>query len=183
MRVAVIGANGAGKTTLIEDFVAARREYQREEEPYWGLVQQGMPFAGGASLPDLEEQLDASAALILAQDSGQIVFDRCPIDFIAYLEVVGEDEAIEWMPSGKQLRQVEHALSTLDLLVFLPVSRPDEIAARIELPRLRGRVDARLKAILREDARGLLGGVRPKLLEISGDRDARVRRLAKAIGP
>ena len=67
MRIAVIGTHGSGKSTLIEDFVAQRACYAREDEPYWALAQNGIPFADGASLPDLEEQLAAELRTILAR--------------------------------------------------------------------------------------------------------------------
>ena len=182
MRIAVTGTHGSGKTTLIEDFAAAYPAYEREEEPYWGLAQQGVVFADGASLPDLETQLSASAELILAQTGTSVVFDRCPLDFIAYLEVVGEGEGIDWAPSGKQLRRIEQALASLDLLIFVPLVKPDEIAVSIELPRLRARVDSRLKSILRDDALGLVEGAGLRVVEIGGSRSERVRELARAAG-
>jgi hypothetical protein len=182
MRVAVTGTHGIGKTTLIEDFVETHRDYEREEEPYWGLAQQGVAFADGASLPDLEEQLVASAELILARaGDANVVFDRCPIDFIAYAEVVGEQQGIDWAPSGKVLRRIEQALAALDLLVFIPLTRPDEISIAIELPKLRAKVDARLKSILRDDALGVLEGTGLRVVEISGSRPQRAQELARAV--
>ena len=182
MRIAVTGTHGSGKSTLIEDFVAVHPAYQREEEPYWGLVQQGVAFADGASLPDLETQLNASAELILARaGDANVIFDRCPLDFIAYLEVVGAAEGLDWTPSGKLLRSIERALATLDLLVFVPLSKPDEIGVAIELPKLRAEVDNRLKSILRDDALDLLEGTGLRVVEISGSRPQRVQELARAV--
>ena len=136
MRIAVPGTHGRGKTTLIDDFADAHRDYERELEPYWALAQQGVVFADGVSLPDLEAQLEASVGMILARASDpKVIFDRCPIDFIAYLEAVAEGEGIEWTPTGKLLGKIERALAAVDLLVFLPLSHPDEIATTIEFPR------------------------------------------------
>ena len=182
MRIAVTGTHGSGKTTLIDDFVEAHSDYERELEPYWAMAQSGIPFADGASLADLEEQLVASTTLIRARaDAPNVIFDRCPIDFIAYLEVVGEAEGIEWEPSGKLLAGIERALEAIDLLAFVPLVRRDEIRAAIELPRLRHQVDARLKAILRDDALELLEQG-PTRIELCGSRDERVRMLSRAIG-
>ena len=182
MRIAVTGTHGSGKTTLIDDFVEAHPHYEREQEPYWGMVQSGVPFADGVSIPDLEEQLAASVKLMLARaDAPDVIFDRCPIDFIAYLEVVGEAEGIEWEPSGKLLGRIEKALAAIELLAFVPLVRPDEIRTAIEFPRLRQQVDARLKGILRDDALELLGHG-PRIVELGGGRDARVQMLSQAIG-
>jgi hypothetical protein len=182
MRIAVTGTHGSGKTSLIDDFADRHRDYEREEEPYWALAQNGVPFADGVSLPDLEEQLEASAGMIIARaGDANVIFDRCPLDFIAYLEVVGEGQGIDWAPSGKQLARIERALAAIELLVFLPLSRPDEIGTAIEFPKLRAKVDARLKSILRDDALELLEGG-PRLLELRGSRDARLDALSAAIG-
>lgn len=181
MRIAVTGTHGSGKTTLIDDFVDTHRDYEREQEPYWALAQQGVPFADGVSLPDLERQLAASAGMILARGGdAKVIFDRCPIDFIAYLEVVAEGEGGEWAPTGKLLGRIERALAALDLLVFLPLSQPDEIATTIEFPRLRAQVDRRRKSILRDDSLGLLESG-PRVVELKGRRNDRLRKLSAAI--
>ncbi len=177
MRIAVTGAHGTGKTTLIEDFAAAHPAYQHVQEPYWELAQQGTPFADGATA-DLEEQLRQSCALILGTPGADVIFDRCPLDFIAYLDVVGPKEGFEWTPDGKLLVQIEKALATLDLIAFLPITGPDEIAVAIELPKLRARVDARLKRMLRDDELELLGEGRPRLVELRGKPAARLNQLA-----
>lgn len=180
MRIAVTGTHGSGKSTLIDDFIAAHPGYEHEQEPYWALAQQGTPFADGATSADLEEQLEQSCAMILGSAAAcDVIFDRCPLDYIGYLEVVGAQEGFEWTPSGKLLGKIEKAVCTLDLLVFVPLSRPDEIEAAIEFPKLRSRVDARLKAIVRDNELGLLED-RPRLLEVRGTRAERLAQLAEA---
>jgi hypothetical protein len=181
MRIAITGTHGSGKTTLIDDFIAAYPGYEHEQEPYWALAQQGTPFADGVTSADLEEQLELSCTMILASAaSHDIVYDRCPLDFIAYLEVVGAQEGFEWTPSGKLLGRIEKALATLSLVVFLPLSRPDEINVTIEFPRLRSKVDARLKAIIRDDELGLLEGG-PDIVELRGTRSERLARLGNVV--
>lgn len=182
MRLAITGTHGTGKTTLLEDFVGALPSYEAVPEPYWLLAQQGTPFADGPTSGDLEEQLEQSCTLILSTAGQvQVVFDRCPLDFIAYLDVVSAAEGFEWTPSGKLLGRIERALATLDLVVFLPLSRPDEITVPIEFPKLRASTDSRLKAILRNDELGLLDAG-PRILELSGTRTQRLDRLVAEAG-
>lgn len=176
MRIAVTGTHGSGKTTLVEDLVAAAKGYEAVPEPYWLLVQQGVVFADGPSVADLEEQLKQSCALILATSEADVVFDRCPLDFLAYLDVVSAAEGFEWSPDGKLLKKIENALTTLGLVAFVPLKRPDEISVAIEYPKLRARVDARLKTMLREDDLGLLADG-PRVVEVTGTREQRVSRL------
>lgn len=177
MRIAVSGTHGVGKTTLIEDFISARPDYMMVQEPYWLMSDEGTPFADGPTSADLELQLDRSCSLLLAdRGQSQIIFDRSPLDFIAYLDVVSATEGHEWSPTGKLLSRVEKALAAIDLLVFVPLMQPDDIVVSIEYPRLRSRVDARLKAIIRRDDLGLIDLV-PRVFELAGTRDARIQKL------
>lgn len=181
MRIAVTGTHGSGKSTLIADLVEAHPAYEAVPEPYWDLTQLGVAFMDEPSSADFADQLAHSVRTILdARSEPNIVFDRSPIDFIAYLEVLNESKGEEWVPSGTLLRRIEAALETLDLLVFLPLSIPDEISETIEHPKLRRAVDARLKLILREDSLGL-AELMPKVLEITGSRNMRNERLSAAL--
>ena len=183
MRIAITGTHGTGKTTLAEALSALWPHYEYVAEPYWLLAQQGTPFADGPTVADLEEQLAQSCSLILGSAAQQdVVFDRCPLDFIAYLDIVSAQEGYEWSPHGRLLVRIEGALATLDRIVFLPVTRPDEIDVPIEYPKLRARVDARLKVMLRDDDLGLLDG-HSQVLELSGTREQRLARLMVAIDP
>ena len=177
MRIAVTGTHGTGKTTLIEDFAAACGRFETVPEPCWVFPESGMAFADGPTTADLEEQLEQSCALILESADGQdIIFDRCPLDFLAYLDVVSGAEGFEWTPHGKLMARIDSALASLDLVVFVPLLRHDEIKVRIEYPRLRRLVDARLKSMLRDDDLGSLGtGLR--VLRVSGSRHQRVANL------
>jgi hypothetical protein len=182
MRLAITGTHGTGKTTLFDDFASALPSYEAGPEPYLMLDQQGIPFADGPTSADLEEQLEQSCALILATAAqANVIFDRCPLDFVAYLDVVSLREGFEWTPSGKLLSRIAKALATLELLIFLPLSRPDEITVPIEYPKLRARTDLRLKAILRNDDLGLLEAG-PRILELSGTRERRLNRLMTEAG-
>lgn len=182
MRIAVTGTHGSGKTTLIDDFIAVQRAHESVPEPYWLLDQQGVPFANGATVDDLEEQFVASCRLILNHGGDRdVIFDRCPLDFLAYLEVVSASEGFEWLPSSRQLMDVSKALATLDMVVFVPLTSPDDIPIRIELPRLRSRVDRRLKTMLREDDLGLLHDG-PRILEVTGPRAQRVEMITSVLG-
>jgi hypothetical protein len=182
MRIAVTGTHGVGKTTFIDDFVAAYGGYERVAEPYWLLEQQGVPFVDGATIADLEKQLAESCKLIVDYDGGgDVIFDRCPLDFLAYLEVVSAGEGFEWLPDGRGLAHVGKALGMLDAVIFVPLTSPDEIAVQIEYPRLRSRVDRRLNTMLREDDLGLLQDG-PRVVEVVGSREQRVARAGSLLG-
>lgn len=183
MHIAVTGTHGSGKTTFIDDFTSVHRDFESVPEPYWILGQQGVPFANGATTGDLEKQLAESCKLIQGHAGGRdVIFDRCPLDFLAYLEVVSAGEGFEWLPSGRELANVSKALAMLDAVIFVPLSSPDEIPVEIELPRLRSRVDRRLKTMLREDDLGLLHNG-PRILEVMGSRAQRVAMAGALLGP
>ncbi|KZL12509.1 hypothetical protein PsAD2_03814 [Pseudovibrio axinellae] len=181
MRIAVTGTHGSGKTTLQEDFVDQHQAYEVVQEPYWELAQQGVMFAQQPSIDDFMEQLNHNLQSILSAEHEQdIIFDRCPLDFIAYLEVLSEREGAQWEPSGQLLVRIEKALAALDLIIFLPLSTPDEITAQIEEVELRHQTDERLKQIIRDDTLGMLE-LLPRLVELSGSRNQRTAALSKLI--
>src|SRR6185437_11000219 len=182
MKIAITGTHGSGKTTLIGDFLERFPDYLHEQEPYWALAQQGVAFADGPTIPDLEQQLEQSVMMVLAHgDDPKVIFDRSPVDFLAYLDVISDSEGLPWAPAEKLFDRLEAATRSLDLLVFLPLSRPDENTDLIEYPRLRLKLDRRLKEIPRDDALELLSDRGPRLLERSGIRPRRLAQLAGAV--
>jgi len=176
MRIAVIGAHGTGKTTLVEDLAQAADSFDAVPEPLF-VFESDAAFVDGPNLEDFEEQLDQSCDLILkASTNSGLIFDRCPIDYLAYLEVVSDAEGFEWTPSAKLLARIERAMGTFDLIIFVPLLGDDEIAENIEYPKLRREVDARLTSMLRDDDFGFFeNGL--SLLEVFGSRKQRVAKV------
>ena len=181
MRIAVTGAHGTGKTTLVEDLAAASDQFGIVPEPFWLFPQGEAAFLDGPTIEDFEEQLRQSCALISdPNDQKNVVFDRCPLDFLAYLDVTSKAEGYEWVPDGKLMTRIERAMQALDLVVFVPVLSPDEIEVQIEFPRLRRQVDARLKEMLHDDDWGFFeAGLH--MLEVSGSPNQRVASVVTEV--
>lgn len=176
VRIAVTGTHGIGKTTLVEDLVEAGAELEAVPEPFL-VFQSDAAFVDGPDTDDFEEQLNQSCDLILESTTGRsLVFDRCPIDFLAYLDVVGKANGFEWTPSARQLARIERTMKALDLVIFVPLLDDDEIAGAIEYPKLRRQVNARLKCIFYDDEFGLFENG-PPLLEAFGPREKRVAKV------
>jgi hypothetical protein len=144
------------------------------------MVQHGVVFADGPNIADLAEQLGQSAAMIVATGARDIIFDRCPLDFIAYLDVLAAAEGHDWTPQGSLLGRIDKAIASLELIAFVPLTSPDEIAISIEYPQLRRAVDARLKQIIGSDELGLLTGG-PRMAEITGSPHERAEALARLV--
>lgn len=115
-----------GKTTLLEAVHARLPAYQHVEEPYRWLEDEGHEFSDPPSAEDFERQLRRSIDSI-AESSARTLFDRCPLDPVA----------------------------TLDLVVLVSIETPDRITlSSHEDRRLRRRVDDRLRTLLLDDPYG-----------------------------
>lgn len=175
MRIAVSGSHRTGKTTLIEALVTALPEYESLEEPYLSMAAEGHGFSHPPSRDDFEAQLDRS---IDDLDAGgeNVLFDRCPVDLLAYLEVTGGDGE---RGLGRRLALVRDAMESLDLVAFVPVEAPDRIAFSPDADEEGTRlvVDERLRELLLDDGWDL--GV--EVVEVRGDPAARARILLERI--
>lgn len=170
MRIAISGAHFTGKTTLVEGLSQALPKYATVEEPYRLLEEEGYEFAEMPSIEDFELQLERS--IVCLEESGEnVIFDRCPADFLGYLLTHSEAELFnlkKWLP------RVHAAIETLDLIVFVPVEERD----RIPLPSsedagLRMEVDERLREILLDNEFDF----DVEVIEVTGAPHERVQRV------
>jgi GTPase SAR1 family protein len=148
MKIAISGTHGSGKTTLVDSLSRSLPGYDAVEEPYYLLEAQGHQIATPPSVEDFEAQLACSITCV-ERGARDTIFDRCPVDFLAYL-LVGrpsrEAELDRWIP------RVRQALGQLDQIVFVPLEEPDRTGgAHIEHPGLRRRMDQRLRELLQDD--------------------------------
>jgi hypothetical protein len=168
MKIAISGTHRAGKTTLIEELSRALPTYEVVDEPYYLLEEEGHQFAEGLYPDDFQLQLERSINCI--ETSGRdTLFDRCPVDFLAYLFANRDFRQFDvdgWLP------RVRGAVEQLGLVVFVPVEKPD----RIQQPdhaKLRRRVNEQLRQLLFENP----WKFEVKVLEVTGTPRQRARRV------
>lgn len=176
MRIAISGSHATGKSTLIGELAPLLPHYTVVEEPYYALADEGHAFAGQPSADDYELQLERSIDLITGVPATDVLFERSPIDYLAYLAALpgeGEDAAGHWFSRAAE------AVARLDLIVFVPIEQPDRIeVGESEGRRLRKRVDAKLRELLVDDAWGLGAPV----LEVRGTPPDRAWQVARHLG-
>lgn len=142
MRVAVSGTHGVGKSTLIDEFLSRHPEYTHEPEPYTVMVEDlGEEFSAEPCVEDLLRQLEFNIERLSQHAPGEnVIYERCPVDFLAYVE------ALDRKSAEALLEPVRDAMQHLDLIVYLPLEETSE-----EYPKLQRAVDRRLRSIFQEN--------------------------------
>jgi len=181
MRIAVSGTHFIGKSTLIEDFIKKHPNYRCEVESYYQLLdEKTIEPALEPGLDSLLEQLDFSIEQLNKHANDNILFDRCPIDFIAYGMCVLEQDDVDIQDSefAERFPDVKEALNHLDLIVFLPITKENLIEYTEENPAYRKAADKCFKKIYRDDICDIFPRYgHPKIIELWGDRLTRVNSL------
>jgi hypothetical protein len=174
LKVAFSGTHAVGKSTLINVLAAALPGFDVIEEPYIGLLETGYIFADPPAAEDFEIQLERSLASV-AGGGEHLMFDRVPADFLAYLAVL-RHVRVDTLSS--YWNDVAAAMREFDLVVYVPVERPDRIEmSQSEYPHLRKRVDQALRRFLVEDELG----VADRVVEVHGSLADRGKQVAKEI--
>lgn len=180
MRIAVSGTHFIGKSTLIDDFVQRHPNYKSEIEPYYALEnEKSMELSLEPSIDSLLEQLDYSIVqLNKYKHEENIIFDRCPVDFIAYTMCALHEDEIDIHDSeiSEHFADIKSALNNLDLILFLPIIKENSIEYTEENPAYRKLADKYFKKIYRDDVCDIFPRHNhPKIIEIYGDRQTRIK--------
>ncbi|GAA1646558.1 ATP/GTP-binding protein [Actinoplanes couchii] len=146
MRIAISGTHGTGKTTLAEALCERLPGHILTDEPYYLLEEQGYECGFPPSAEDYRAMLACAVRSLLAPSaSAGAVFDRSPLDYLAYLAAIGAD------PS-EQADALRPAFATLDLLVVTVITAETErILPDAELPGLRARMNDALLELVYDD--------------------------------
>lgn len=136
MRIALIGAQNTGKSTLVEKFLEKWPMYNRPLKTYRDIIKeknlplnkQGTKESQRAILDALCEELQQSAA----SDSKFTIFDRCPVDNIAYTlwhyakDTPGFDK--EFIVTSQSIASI--SLKMLDVIFYIPIRKEIPIVER-----------------------------------------------------
>jgi hypothetical protein len=172
MRIAVSGTHCTGKSTLIDEFLRVHPDFIHEPEPYALMVEElGEEFSAEPCVEDFERQLEFNIERLKQHERGErVIYERCPIDFLAYIECLS--------PQTTSVEEVLESMQRLDLIVYLPIENTIETE---EFPKLRKAVDRRLNAIYNEDDLGIISASNLKIVEASGPVEKRLRTLEAAM--
>jgi hypothetical protein len=174
MRIGISGTHGTGKTTLAEALCARLPGHVTAGEPYYLLEEEGHEF-GFPPSPEDYRALLARSMRSLNSPLPRVVFDRTPLDYLAYLVATGAD------PSGEaDATALQPVFASLDLLVITMITPETEQALpAAEMPRLRSEVNDALLELARDDPLDAWGGI--PLLELSGPLDGRLDTVLAAL--
>ncbi|MNK01087.1 hypothetical protein D3C87_188800 [compost metagenome] len=168
MRIAFTGSHRVGKTTLAEEIADNLPNYEFKDEPYLQLEEEGYMFSEIPTVDDYIEQFYFSVEQI-EESENNVIFDRCPLDLLAYIYAIDKTKNISLL-----YEELTSAISQIDLLVFVPIEKPDLILHQeSDFTDLRNEVDTIL-----ED---WIGDFNIEILEVNGTLENRKKQVLNKI--
>lgn len=174
MRIVVSGTHASGKSTLISDFALRHPDFTALPDPF-DLIDEAWDQPSAAVFA---RQLRVTAQRLGPDEvAGNIIAERGPLDFFAYLlaldEVTGASSSPELLERSAIV--TAEALGHVDLLVVLPLNSADAIEVGAdEDPELRSAMNDVLMDLV--DDPDLIGS-RLKVVEVVGSPSDRLRQL------
>ena len=176
MRVGISGTHGIGKTTLAQALCAHLPGHVAADEPYYLLEAEGYEFGFPPSPEDYRALLARSARGMSSPPLRPgVVFDRTPLDYLAYMAAIGAD-----LPGETGAAALRPAFASLDLLVITLITPETEQALpAAELPRLRSEMNDALLELVYDDPLNAWEDI--PVLELSGPLDGRLDAVLAAL--
>lgn len=192
MRIAVSGTHSVGKSTFVWDFIKAHPDYIREEEPYRALrANYNIKFGKDSTrfCNGIQLYQNISRVKQYHDSSSQVIFDRSPVDYIAYslyteryhktdLDMAFVESLIE---------PIREALEFIDLLIFVSINEKHPVEIEDDGIRpidesYRSEVDDFFKQIYFENRYQVMPIKNaPKLVELWGSREERVKKISQLL--
>jgi len=176
MRVGISGTHGTGKTTLAEALCAHLPDHVVADEPYYLLEEEGHEFGFP---PTLEDYRALAARSVRSLTSPPllpgVVFDRTPLDYLAYMAATGADPSAQ--ASAAALRP---AFASLDLLVITLITpETEQVLPPAEMAGLRLEMNNALLELVYDDPLNAWTDI--PVLELSGPLDGRLDAILAAL--
>ena len=178
MRVGISGTHGTGKTTLAEALCASLPGHVAVDEPYYLLEEEGHEFGFPPSLDDYRALAARSVrSLTSPPPLPGVVFDRTPLDYLAYMSAIGADPSAE-----ADAAVLQPAFASLDLLVITLITpETEQVLPTAEMAGLRLEMNYALLELVYDDP--LDAWTDTPVLELSGPLDSRLDATLAALDP
>ena len=176
MRVGISGTHGTGKTTLAGALCERLPGHVTVDEPYYLLEEEGYDFGFPPSPDDYRALLARSLQGLSSPPLlPGIVFDRTPLDYLAYMAAIGADPADE-----ASVAAFQPAFASLDLLVITVITPETErVLPAAEMPGLRTQMNDALLELVYDDPLNAWEDV--PVLELTGPLDGRLDTDRKSV--
>jgi hypothetical protein len=171
MRIAVSGTHNMGKSSLVAALGEHLPHHTMVAEPYEILEDRGYVFEHPPSTEDFVVQLKQSLAS-LRRRSPNMIFDRCPLDFLGYIYASPGAERFDLEAWREPIAQ---AMKRLDLVVLVRADPAHDPALQIDDAAFRLAVDHVLQDIVDGDCFDLCDGV--EIMVLGGPWDRRVEKV------
>lgn len=136
MRIAIIGAQNTGKSTLVDSFIKQWPMYKRPAKTYRDIIKEkNLPLNKEGSKESQRAILDAlvdELQAVVASEEEFTIFDRCPVDNIAYSlwhyakDTPGFDK--EFIVISQSIASL--SLKMLDVIFYVPVRKEIPLVER-----------------------------------------------------
>jgi hypothetical protein len=175
MRVGISGTHGTGKTTLAGMLCARLPGHVVTDEPYYMLEEEGYEFGFPPSLEDYRALLARSVRSLSPPLLPGVVFDRTPLDYLAYMATTGVDPFDEAGAAALQ-----SAFASLDLLVITLITpETEQVLPAAEMPGLQSRMNNALLELVHDDPLNAWEDI--PVLELDGPLDRRLSAVLVAL--
>ncbi|MGH3295368.1 MAG: AAA family ATPase [Trebonia sp.] len=176
MRVGISGTHGTGKTTLAGALCAHLPGHVTADEPYYLLEEEGYEIGFPPSPEDYLALLARSLrSLSLPPLLPSVVFDRTPLDYLAYLAATGADPGEQ-----SDAAALRPAFASLDLLVITLITpETEQVLPAADMPGLRSRMNDALLELVYDDP--LSAWEHVPVLELTGPLDRRLDAVLAAL--
>jgi len=174
MLIVVSGTHASGKSTLISDFAIRHQDFTVLSDPF-DLIDEAWDQPSAAVFA---RQLRVTAQRLGPDEvEGNVIAERGPLDFLAYLlaldEVTGASSSPELLE--RSAIATAEALGHVDLLIVLPLNSADAIDVGAEEdPELRIAMNDVLMELVNDPD---LVGSRLKVMEVVGSPSDRLHQL------
>ena len=120
MRIAFSGTGNSGKTTLVKSFLYTWKNYTAPEKTYRELLEEeNLPHSSKTTTKTQEKILNFMIEQVQEADKeSNIIFDRCPLDNIAYSMWCNEKKVKGFTNSyvAKQIELMRESMRFLDII-------------------------------------------------------------------
>jgi len=184
VRIVVSGTHASGKSTLISDFALRHPEFTVLADPFDMIDERAVardPRTFAAQLRLAADRLADNEDVTDEDEGGDLLAERGPLDFLAYLVALAElgDVELDEGFTERAVARTAAALRTVDLLVVLPLAAGDGIEVGDEEdPELRDAMNDALLDLLDDTE---LIGTNPTIIEITGPPEVRLALLERAV--